>query len=121
MAIYIGSKKVKDVYYGGRKVAKIYKGSNLIYRSAPKTITYYCFYDPAPIVSVEDQPAHYLYCENKQPSIGDILYVGNGVDTIYFTSSSEVNSYDAVTQTITTGFGTTATRDAQYDITLPIT
>lgn len=121
MAIYIGSKKVKDVYYGSRKVAKIYKGSNLIYKSAPKTITYYCFYDPEPIMSVEDQPAHYLYCENEQPSAGDRLYAGNGVDTIYFTSSFRVNAYDAATQTITTGFGTTATRDAQYDITLPVT
>lgn len=121
MAIYVGSKKVKDVYYGNRKVAKIYKGSNLIYQSAPKTIKYYCFYDPAPTVSVEDQLAYYLYCENEQPSVGDILYVGNGVDTIYFTSSFEVNAYDAATQIITTESGATATRDAQYDIDLPST
>ena len=40
MAIYIGSKKVKDVYYGNRKVAKIYKGSNLIYKSTPETVTF---------------------------------------------------------------------------------
>lgn len=39
MAIYIGSKKVKDIYYGNRKVAKIYKGSNLIYKSTPETST----------------------------------------------------------------------------------
>ena len=121
MAIYIGSKKVKDVYYGNRKVAKIYKGSNLIYKSASKTITYYCFYDPEPIMSVEGQLAHYLYCENEQPSAGDSLYAGNGVDTIYFNTSFRVKAYDAVTQTITTGFGTTATRDAQYDINLPVT
>lgn len=121
MAIYVGLKKVKDVYYGNRKVAKIYKGSNLIYKSTPKTITYYCFYDPEPTMSVEDQLAYYLYCENEQPSIGDILYVGNGTDTIYFTSPFEVNAYDAATQTITTEFGAVATRDTQYDINLPIT
>lgn len=119
MAIYVGSKKVRDVYYGNRKVAEIYKGSHLIYTSTPKTITYYCFYDPEPTMSVEGQPAHYLYCENEQPSSGDNLYVGNGVDVIYFTTVFRINTYDAATQTITTESGTTATRDAQYDINLP--
>lgn len=120
MAIYIGSQKVKDVYYGNRKVAKIYKGSNLVYKSTPNMITYYCFYDPNPTTQVEGQLAYYLYCRSEQPTAEDNLYVGNGVDTVYTGTIFKVKSYDVITQTVTTDFGSTAVRDNQYDITLPV-
>lgn len=74
----------------------------------------YAWYSENTAMTIPNADTHYLYTESEQPEVMSNGYFINNDGELTGTIV-RVKSYDATTNTITTGWGATATRAPAYD------